>query len=197
MACPPSKKSFSIKFKTRGLEGPIIRISPYELHVIDPAFFENLFRHDGRWDKYAWAFDAFSANDAIVCTADHDVHKARRQPLRAFFSKAKVTAQQDLIQRNLKKLCDRITEFKVSKTVVNLGTAIGAFARDVSTEYVIDRNYHSLNLEDFDASMTLVLQGSGRILRVTKHITWFVPTMKATPLDWIMKMEPKTQNPCW
>lgn len=41
-------------------------------------------------------------------TTDHATHKARRHAIGPFFSKAKVAAHQELIQRNVDKLCGRI-----------------------------------------------------------------------------------------
>ncbi|KAF7924918.1 uncharacterized protein EAE98_007006 [Botrytis deweyae] len=168
--------------------GPIIRISPYELHVIDPAFFEKLYRQDGRWHKYGWALDGFSAGGTTICTADHDIHKARRLPLNAFFSKAQVADKQDLIRRNVQKICDRIAQFTSTGQIVNLGAATSAFTRDVSTEFILGKSYNSLDKEDFDIGMTNVFQGSGHIWRITKHITWFGPTMKSIPVDWVIKV---------
>ncbi|KUI67744.1 Trichodiene oxygenase [Cytospora mali] len=69
--------------------GPIIQISPYELHVNDPAFFDTLYRQEGRWDRYPWAWDAWGAEGPTIHTTDHDRHEACRQPLAPFFSKAK------------------------------------------------------------------------------------------------------------
>jgi len=46
--------------------GPIIRISPHDLHIIDPAFFDTLYRTDGRWDKYSWAYDTFGAKSSTI-----------------------------------------------------------------------------------------------------------------------------------
>ncbi|CAJ2512361.1 Uu.00g053760.m01.CDS01 [Anthostomella pinea] len=52
------------------LYGPIIGISPYELHVIDPGFFETLYCMEGRWDKYGWTYDAFGAKGSTVFGSD-------------------------------------------------------------------------------------------------------------------------------
>ncbi|KAF7336640.1 Cytochrome P450 [Mycena venus] len=167
--------------------GPIVRISPYELHVIDPAFFEKLYRQDGRWNKYDWAYDAFSAPGSTICAADHDVHKARRLPLNPFFSKAKVSSRQVLILQNVDRLCGRISDFAVSKTALSLGAAISAFTRDVATEFILGKSYNSLGQEDFNAAMTTVFQNSGHIWRITKHVRWFGPTMMSIPRAFIIK----------
>ncbi|KAH9984483.1 trichodiene oxygenase [Xylariaceae sp. FL0662B] len=110
-------------------------------------------------DKYPWAYDAFSNYGATVCTADHDTHKARRLSLNSFFSKARVANHQDMIRRN-------------SNAVVNLGAAIGAYTRGISTEYILSKS----------------LGTSGGWPRVTKHFRLFGPTMRSIPTDWTIKV---------
>lgn len=168
--------------------GPIVRISPHEVHVSDPSFFKELYRQDGRWNKYAWSYDAFSAKLSGICTIDHELHKRRRAPLNAFFSKATVSSRQGLIQARLSKLCSRIQEYESSGHVLNLGNIISAFTGDVATEYIIGKSYNNLDRKDFNANMTNVLQSSGAIWRVTKHIRFLGPTMKALPMSVVEKI---------
>ncbi|KAK7752472.1 hypothetical protein SLS62_005625 [Diatrype stigma] len=165
--------------------GPIIRISPEELHVLDPAFFETLYRMDGRWDKYAWANDAFGAKGSTIFAPNHDVHHARRRAIAPFFSKQNVAGRQELIRRNVDKLCQRIT--KLTGTSFNLGAAASAFARDVANEFIIGKQYNELDLEDFGINLSMSSQGMGAFWRTTKHIRWFGPAMKAVPVEWAMK----------
>ncbi|KAI0884561.1 cytochrome P450 [Annulohypoxylon maeteangense] len=167
--------------------GPIIRISPYELHVNDPAFFEQLYRQDGRWHKYSWAMDAFGAKGATLFTVDHELHKSRRQPLGPFFSKAKVASRQDLIHRHLLKFCGRISKFANSGETFNLGAAATAITRDVANEFILNKSYNSLDREDFDITMLTASQGSGQIWRPSKHIPVITKIFKAIPIDWIIK----------
>lgn len=57
--------------------GPIVRISPHELHVSDPAFYDKLYRMDGRWDKYAWMYNAFGApQSTLFAVGMHHSHIA-------------------------------------------------------------------------------------------------------------------------
>jgi hypothetical protein len=168
--------------------GPIVHISPCELHVNDPTFFEKLYRFDGRWNKYDWSYDAFSARYSSICTIDHELHKRRRAPKNTFFSKATVSNRQQIIQNRLSDLCDRIQEYDGSSRALSIETTISAFAGDVATEYIIGKSYDNLGRQDFNANMTNVLQSSGAIWRITKHVRFLGPTLKALPIPIVEKM---------
>jgi hypothetical protein len=161
--------------------GPIVRISPHELHVNDHSFYDKLYRQDGRWNRYDWTYDAFTAELSTICSIDHDAHKRRRAPMNAFFSKATVSKRQSVIQARLDRLCERIREYEASGQILNLGTAISAFTGDVGTEYIIGKSYDNLDRQDFNASMTSVLQASGALWRITKHVRLLGPTLHKLP----------------
>ncbi|KAH9894544.1 cytochrome P450 [Xylariomycetidae sp. FL2044] len=167
--------------------GPIIRISPHELHVNDSAFFDTLYsRQEGVWHKYDWSVDAFATKGASIWTADHTLHKQRRIPLSPFFSKAKVSAQQDKIMRRVHKLFGRLSSFSESQETVDMGAAVTAFVRDVANEYIFGKHYDDLGKEDFDAGLVVGAQAGGLMWRVTKFIRFFGPMMRSIPPDWIM-----------
>ncbi|ETS86527.1 hypothetical protein PFICI_00355 [Pestalotiopsis fici W106-1] len=166
--------------------GPIIRISPHELHVHDPAFFGTLYRVDGRWDKYTWTYDAFGAKSSTVFGSDHDLHKTHRRAIAPFFAKTKVLGRQEMLRRNTKKLSLRMTS--LIGTTFNLGAAISAFTRDNINEYVIGKSYNETDHKDFNVALSIASQGAGVFWRTTKHVRWFGPTMRAMPIDWAMKI---------
>ncbi|KAJ4422561.1 hypothetical protein N0V82_002789 [Gnomoniopsis sp. IMI 355080] len=166
--------------------GPIIRISPHELHIIDPAFFDKLYRQDGHWDKPAWNYDAFGGKVSTIFCIDHATHRMRRHAIAGFFSKAKVAARQDLVQRNIDKLCGRIAEFPET-AVFNLGAAISAFTRDTAHEFITGKQYNELDEKDFGVLLSHASQGGGMMWRTTKHVRWFGPTIRSLPISWVMK----------
>ncbi|CAI6227143.1 unnamed protein product [Periconia digitata] len=166
--------------------GPIIRISPHELHVIDPAFYEKLYCQEGRWDKYQWACNGFLAEGATICTSVHELHQARRAPLNHFFSKAKVAARQEIIIRHVEKLCNRIEGF-VGGTV-NLGAACSALIHDAHCEFVINRVNGSLDKEDFNSALAGMCLNVGFLWRVGKHFHKISLALKRIPLDFVAKL---------
>ncbi|KAI0406754.1 trichodiene oxygenase [Xylaria palmicola] len=161
--------------------GPIIRISPHELHVIDSTFYDALYRMDGRWDKYSWTYDAFGARGSTAMTPIRSAGGA----IASLFSKPRVAARQDVLRRNVDKLCQRIS--KLAGTTFNLGAAISAFTRDTANEYIVGRMYNELELDDFGVGLPLASQGAGPFWRITKHVRWFGPAMRALPVSWAMK----------
>ncbi|KAI1129791.1 cytochrome P450 [Nemania abortiva] len=167
--------------------GPIIRISPYELHVNDAAFFDTLYnRQEGVWHKYDWSVDAFATKGATIWTADHTLHKNRRQPMNPFFSKAKVSMQKDMIMGHVQALFNRLSGFSESQETVDLGAAFTAFVRDVTNEYMFGKHYNDIRKKDFDAGMMVAAQAGGLLWRTTKFIRFFGPFMRLLPPQWIM-----------
>lgn len=174
--------------------GPIIRISPHELHVIDPAFFDEIYSREGRWDKYGWAMDAWGAPGATVFTTEHFVHKGRRASLNPYFAKNKITANQFQAKEYIAKLCDRIRSFAASGEVFNLGAASTAVSRDITYKYVIGKNYDDLGQDDFNLPILASGRGSGSSWRVGKHVRWLIPLMTSLPISLVMKIADKNMQ---
>ncbi|KAI0972475.1 trichodiene oxygenase [Xylaria arbuscula] len=175
--------------------GPIIRISPYELHVIDPKFYEKLYCQDGWWDKYDWSYDAFGAPLTAVSTPRHDIHKQRRTPLNSFFSKPNVTRKQELLKRNLDRLVGRLDGFVTSRKRLNLNDALSAFARDVSAEFMLGRCPGNLDHDDFNARMTQATLALTKLWMVTKHFRWVGGTLMSLPIPVAMIIGGKQNQP--
>jgi hypothetical protein len=83
--CPDANSLLLTKFLN--LESPIVRISPHELHVNDPDFYDILFAgtHNKRDKPPTWSH-AFSNIDSIFGTISHEKHRARRSALNPLFS---------------------------------------------------------------------------------------------------------------
>ncbi|OTB06228.1 hypothetical protein M426DRAFT_72312 [Hypoxylon sp. CI-4A] len=114
-------------------------------------------RYNGIWDKYDWSADAFATQGAALLTPGHELHRARRKPLNPFFSKARVNNHHDMIHRHLEELYGRISVFIESREVFNFGAAVTALARDVTFNFILGKNYGSLDADDFDEAMIVDL----------------------------------------
>ncbi|KAI1361848.1 cytochrome P450 [Xylaria arbuscula] len=163
---------------------PIIRISPHELHISDAGYFDALYNREGRWNKYDWAYNAHGTPLSTLSAIDHNVHKRRRAAMNPFFSKASVASRQQVVQELTTQLCHRLDNL-ISREV-KLAAALGAFTRDVATEFLLGKSFDNLGAEDFSAGVGNTLQESGAIWRITKHFRWYGPLIQSVP-TWVVK----------
>lgn len=62
------------------LKGPIIRVTPHELHIRDPRFFDEIYPKNVHLDKEGWD-NRFGTENGVLPTFDAAVHKRRRAAL--------------------------------------------------------------------------------------------------------------------
>lgn len=91
--------------------------------------------------------------------------------------------KQNLIQNLVNKLCARVDAYSdYETTAFRLGHAISAFTRDVATQFILGKTYNHLDATDFNAAISTMLQSSGSMWRITKHVPWFGPLMLSLPI---------------
>ena len=132
----------------RGL-GPIIRITPTEIHIDDPDYFDTLNCRTGRRDKSTYFASRFGGASDCFSTVCHDLHRLRRKALSPFFSAAKITDIQPVIRAKVDKLCAKLTAYQSSGQVVRLSRAWMALTTDIITEYAFAKSSDQLDSPDF------------------------------------------------
>ena len=115
--------------------GPIIRISPWELHVGDPDFYSVLYATSAsgqKRNKYNWFTESFGLDNSVFATWEHDKHKIRRGALGMYFSMQSVRRLDDLIRERVAMLLKRFSEFKDNGNVMMMSWAFAAFTNGTS-----------------------------------------------------------------
>ncbi|KAJ5716367.1 hypothetical protein N7493_008278 [Penicillium malachiteum] len=171
--------------------GPIIRISPREIHIKDVEFFEEIYAPASRPREKDWNFvRQYDVDGTAFTSVSADAHRECRTPLNKFFSKSAITKIEPTIQKHLDVLCGHITSAFRAGRVVNIDSGFAGLTADVIYEYML--GYHSGNLdtEDFNKH---VRDGLNGILQWS-HLNFFFPIMpkimKRIPLSILRAMIP-------
>ncbi|KAH6693326.1 cytochrome P450 [Leptodontidium sp. MPI-SDFR-AT-0119] len=88
-------------FKIRDMHekyGPIVRINPWELHISDPEFYDEVYAGGSKKrDKWPYLCGQFGTPDAALSTVSHSHHRLRRLPMNKMFSKGSIAKLEPLI----------------------------------------------------------------------------------------------------
>ncbi|TGO82834.1 hypothetical protein BPOR_0748g00020 [Botrytis porri] len=174
--------------------GPIIRINPWELHINDPDYYDELYVAGGkRRDKYPYYTKQFGNSESMIGTVSHNHHRLRRGAMNRYFSKASVFRLEPMIQKYVDSLVRRLCSYKDTKKPVNLSWAFSCFTFDVISEYALGRTDSSIKTsDDFHTDFHDAIENFGNISHVTKVFPWIFTLMQYMPLSLIRFLDPKT-----
>ena len=172
--------------------GPIVRINPHELHISDPDFYDIVFVGAGtrRTEKYAWSANMFHIPGSMLSTVSHELHRARRQPLNQFFSRASVAKLEPVIKSKIDTLCRRLEAIRGSGAAMALNLAYTCLTTDIITEYSFGRSWGYIDRDDFAPEWTRMMAGGTEAALLNKQIPWFFPLMKALPMWLVVRLNP-------
>ncbi|OKL59413.1 hypothetical protein UA08_05083 [Talaromyces atroroseus] len=167
--------------------GPIVRITPHELHIKDPDFYDVIYAPASKKrDKYgSWTIGA-GAPASTFATVSHDLHRIRRSALNPFFSKRAVYINaEQLIRDKLEMLCQRFSQACETQEVVRLDAAYMALTMDIITHYAFGKSYDYLAEPDFKLEWKETVVGGSASGAVIRQLPWAFGIMKLLPL-WLL-----------
>ena len=171
--------------------GPILRITPDELHVNDPEFIPELYPSGGRRrDKHRRTMQLFGFTEAAISTVGHDLHRMRRGAMSRMFSKDSVRRLEPIMQQNLTKLFKRFQELKASGEAVNLLHVYSAFTNDLITEYAFGISYNWLDAPKFNHRFFDFITSFHEMGAMANMFSWYMPLANSLPDSLVKKINP-------
>lgn len=171
--------------------GPIVRINPYEVHINDPDYYNEIYTGPSkRREKWAWSANMFGTSSSFFSAISHDLHRRRRAPFNPFFSRASVQKLEYMIKDVVGQLCSRLEGFRETKEPVNLRHAFAAVTMDVITDYAFGTSYKCLDEPDFAPIWPDSVDSVSEQSHLNKQMPWILSLMRQTPLWIVERMNP-------
>ena len=131
------------------ISGPIVRISPREVHIRDPDFFDKMYNVTNKFSKDTWFYRVFDSSEGALATESAELHRIRRRGMNRFFSPDAIRRLSQPIMINVEKLCKRLDGCREKGETINLSNAYRCLVTDNTTDYVLPHGYNMLDNEDF------------------------------------------------
>ncbi|KAF2732353.1 cytochrome P450 [Polyplosphaeria fusca] len=159
--------------------GPIIRVTPHELHIRDSHFFEEFYSKDPNCNKDGWD-KRFGSQNGILPTVHAAIHKRRRAALNPMFSRRSILSFLHIIERHVDTLSGRMQEFEARKEPLNLSLAIPALTGDIIMDYFFGFNYGQLEHPEFESFHDAFLK-IGAMGHIATQFPSIFPIMNSIP----------------
>lgn len=128
----------------------------------------------------------FPAPGSIVATAEHDVHRRRRNALNSFFSGASVRRLEPILQEYMCKMLHRMQKSGMQCEVVELHHMFKACASDIITLYAFGDSFHFMDQTDYGQPYFRAGEAFNSLTHVFGAFPWLLTIASSTP-GWLMK----------
>ncbi|KAK0665081.1 Cytochrome P450 monooxygenase yanH [Lasiodiplodia hormozganensis] len=179
--------------------GPVVRITPNEIHLSDPDNYDKIYYIGTRFWKSPVFYGALCVPHSTFGTPSNDVHKHKRAMINPMFSRKMVLQLENVVQDKARKLIGRMEAGIGEKKPVDLHHAFRSVSVDVITDYAFDKCYNLLDSPDLGAHFFALVRGVGPAMWVFQQFPslqrlalktppWLAPWL-SEPLGHVTKMQ--------
>ncbi|KAI1258580.1 putative cytochrome P450 [Xylariaceae sp. FL1019] len=167
--------------------GPIVRINPFELHIEDSVYWDELYLRHKEYERYEWMSGRFGANTTTSSTVKSDLHAIRRAPLNPMFSKRSITKLEPVIKEKVELLSQKLAAFKNTAKVIVMNNAFNAFSGDVIASYCFGFSWDQLESTNFEDNFHDAYEAVRKFAHLGLQFPSMFIIMGLTP-SWLMKL---------
>lgn len=182
--------SFLSLSRPRSFEpGPIIRINPTQVHILDGDFFDELYKlPSNKTERLRYRLNI---PHAISELPDAGEHKARRSGIGPLFSRQRTLGFEQYIQSRVDKLCAVLMEeFAGTERPVSISQAWSAFTTDTIAWYTMAMSYDFLSSPNFDSPFIHAVAVLQSFVPLFSNFPGLVRIFGTVPESWLAKLSP-------
>ncbi|THY33597.1 hypothetical protein D6D01_02197 [Aureobasidium pullulans] len=177
------------------LYGPIVRISPTEIHIRDSEYYSKIYAGGTRKiEKDASTVAGFSVPSSVAATIDHRLHRARRGYMNPYFAKRAIAELAPMIKERVSKLNSRLHEALETKRHVSLDRALAAMTADIITTRFYGEHFDYLGFPDFQMPIRDAFFGVSTIFHFGRFFPALITALRKLPIPIIAKILPSVAD---
>jgi cytochrome P450 len=172
--------------------GPIIRISPTEIHINSPSFIDKLFTGPSgtRREKGILTVNGLGASPTAIGAQDHALHKSRRAALNPFFSSAKIRRLEPMVHSVLSQIFTRLEKACREDKPVDLGLLFRAATHDLISEYAFGERNLCFGREDLNEHYFKAYREMVATWHFGTYFPGFARAVRWVPARWVKRVIP-------
>ncbi|CAG8204690.1 unnamed protein product [Penicillium olsonii] len=152
--------------------GPIVRINPREIHIMDPYFFHQIY-HTGVQNRDPYMVNISTAPQSTFSTAEYKLHRPRRGILNPFFSRQSVFKVENIVHEKVEKVIRFLETAHRDSSAVFLDDVFAALTADIISDYVYGKSLDILDDKELRNPMRAALTGGVSLC----HLLRFFPIL--------------------
>jgi cytochrome P450 len=161
--------------------GPIVRITPDEVHLADASDYDKIYYMGTKYWKSPVFYNALCVPNSSFGTPPNEIHKIRRGAMNPMFSRQKVLELESIVQEKAEKVCLRMREGVERDQAVDLHHAFRSVSVDVISEFAFGECYDFLDKDDMGAKFFEMARGIGPALWAFNQMPSFQSLALKTP----------------